>query len=370
MNSQTNKKNVEFSLLQDADIDDVIRFYNFIYKEDRNREKFIWEFFTAPAGKAIYVVAKDSETMKIVGTQCAIPLELITSDGTIMLTGKSEDTLVHPDYRGLSIFEKMYDLLFEKCKENGMHYIWGFTTAKKPFLKLGFDIPYDQSQSVMALHIKTSYEYLSGLNPKNNFSSLLKIRALCVFSKLLSYKRFLKSEKFLDRKFTYTETGRTVLKTIEPQVLMAAHNGFSIKQDRPYLTWRIETNPFHDKIFNLYFISKSAIVANIIFNHYKNGVWYLINDIYAVELTQKQKKAMFRKSVKLLLKQEKNSVKLIRTWDFSHNEQGINGIELRKDAGLMHIDRGISFVWKCLNTKDSLKVNDFNLSRIATQGKI
>jgi hypothetical protein len=370
MNMEKTKKNVEFMLLQDSDIDEVNLLYNTTYKEDRSREQFIWEFFSAPAGKAIYVVAKDSETKKIVGTQCAIPIEFITKDGTIVLTGKSEDTLVHPDYRGLNIFEKMYDLLFEKCRESGIQYLWGFTPAKKPFLKLGFEIPYDQSQAMMVIDSDKAYKFLSGLNPKNNTSDLLKIRMLCMLSKIIAVKRIFASEKILDHEFSMVESGREILKDIEPPVNMRVPFGFSIKQDRPYLTWRIGNNPFHDKIFNLYFISNSKIAANIIFNHYKNGVWYLISDIYAEDLSQKQKQAMFRKAVKQLLLQEKNSVKLIRTWEFSHNEPGKTGIGIRKSAGFKFVNRGISFVWKSLDAKDLLQPTDFNLSRIATQGKI
>jgi hypothetical protein len=99
-------------------------------------------------------------------------------------------------------------------------------------------------------------------------------------------------------------------------------------------------------------------------------VWYLINDIYSEKLTRKQKQAMFRKALKLLLKKENDSVKLIRSWEFSHNVTGNEGIKIRKDAGLVHINRGISFVWKRLDDNDSLNTLDFNLSRIATQGKI
>ena len=85
-------RKVEISLLQESEIDEVIAFYNNIYKTDRTREKFIWEFLEAPAGKAIYVIARDLEHNNIVGTQCAIPIELLTDDGAVVLSAKSEAT--------------------------------------------------------------------------------------------------------------------------------------------------------------------------------------------------------------------------------------------------------------------------------------
>ena len=50
-----------------------------------------------------------SENNKIVGIQCAIPLEFTDVKGNVQLSAKSEDTLVDPAYRGQKIFERMYD---------------------------------------------------------------------------------------------------------------------------------------------------------------------------------------------------------------------------------------------------------------------
>ena len=362
-------KNIEISLLQESEVDEVILFYNVTYNQTRNREKFYWEFNDAPAGKAIYVVAKDADTKKIVGTQVAMPIELITDTGKTILTAKSEDTLVDPNYRGLQIFEKMYDFLFKTCIERGIKYIWGFTTAKKPFIKLGFDIPFSHSQSLMAIDISASYKYLANLNDKNNFSSLMKIRLLCIASKLMSLKNMFVSDKEIDANFSYLECDKAEIKD-NNQLIKADSKGFSIKLDLPFLLWRISNNLYHDKIYNIYFSDKKDLVANLIFNHHKDGTWYLINDTYAVKLSEKQKAAMHRKAIKLLLAKEKQNVKLIRTWDFSHNKLGNEEISIRKKAGYIHLERGVPFVWKTLDGNEKLNAADFNLSRIASQGMI
>ncbi len=38
--------------------------------------------------------------------------------------------------------------------------------------------------------------------------------------------------------------------------------------------------------------SNNKIVATYFFNLYKNGIWYLIQDIYSPELSQKDKKTI------------------------------------------------------------------------------
>ncbi len=359
--------NIVISLLQDSEIDEVVNFYNLIYGENRTKEKFIWEFYEAPAGKAIYVVARDINAQKIVGTQSAIPIELITEQGIVILTAKSEDTLVHPDYWGQNIFENMYQLLFEKCREYGIKYLWGFTSARKPFLKLGFSIPFNHSQSLMVINIFSSYRYLSKLNSKNSFISLFKILSLCFVSRIISLKKNFISTKLIDKKFAYSIYDKSEIKD-NSLVPIRNSNGFWIKQDLAFLKWRIATNPYHEKIFNIYFSSSTDIVANLIFNYHAHGVWYLIFDQYSDTLTENERKMILKKTIKLLL--ERHLVKLIRTWDFSHNAFVKHEIKIRKQEGFVHLDRGISFVWKSLDADDPLNATDFNLSRIATQGTI
>lgn len=96
--SITMSKNVIVALLDDSDIEQVNVFYNKFNKTNRSISDFIWEFKQAPAGKAIYVIAKDADSNRIVGTQCAIPIYLYTHAGEVVLSAKSEDTLVDPEY--------------------------------------------------------------------------------------------------------------------------------------------------------------------------------------------------------------------------------------------------------------------------------
>ena len=154
-------KNINIRLIQDSDIDLINEFHNRIYQDNRTKEDFIWEFYNAPAGKAIYIVAEDLAKNKIIGTQCAIPIILKKADGKEILSGKSEDTLVDPEYRGMQLFEKMYSSLFSECRKSGINYIWGFTPALKPFIKIGFEAPYLHHQSLMTINIIKSYKYLS-----------------------------------------------------------------------------------------------------------------------------------------------------------------------------------------------------------------
>ncbi len=358
------KKQVEVALLQEKDIDELLVFYNRLYNENRTREKFTWEFFNAPAGKALYVIARDGETGSIIGSQCAIPIELVTAEGTVVLTAKSEDTLVDPNYRGQNIFEKMYQLLFDICRQQGIKYLWGFTSAKKPFLKLGFEIPFDHSQSLLVTNVFEAYRYLSTLNPGNKLPEKLKILSLCFFSALRALKI---QQAKLPKHFSVNLSDKNDF-YYDNEKTMPGTAGFRIRQHAAYMDWRIAKNPYHKEIFSINFSEGEKAKASLVFNHHKNGAWYLINDNYHEQFSLKQKTVLHRIALKQLCSRKK--VSLIRTWDFSHNSFGCEEIALRKKAGYIHLEKGISFVWKKLDETAPLNPADFNLSRLASQGTI
>ena len=364
------QKKIEISVLNDSDIDHVNDFHNSIYKSKRSRDEFLWEFINAPAGKAIYIVARDSDNKQIVGTQSAIPIVLITYSGEKVLTAKSEDTLVHPDYRGLNIFENMYQVLFKECKKKGMKYIWGFTSAKKPFLRLGFSIPFDHSQSLMVKNVLASYRYLADLTPGNSQLSRFKIFALCLLSWIYSNKKYRAYSKSNKEKFHSFVTDKSFVQDTSELLQNSIDEGYSINLDLTFMNWRLANNPYHDKLYSIYFSSESKNIAYFSFNHHKNGVWYLINDLYTNELSIQQKTFLLNNAVRILFKKEKANINLVRTLDFTHNKLGKQEVRIRKRTGFVHLNRGISFVWKSLDENNVLDPNKFHLSRIATQGVV
>ena len=87
-------------------------------------------------------------------------------------------------------------------------------------------------------------------------------------------------------------------------------------------------------------------------------------------LTEDQKTAILRKAVALLKDRKKHSLRLIRTWDFSHNEIHKTEVAVRKRAGFTQIKHGTVLVWKGLGGVPPLNPHHFILSRIASEGKI
>lgn len=102
----------------------------------RTASQWAWEYAASSSAPPAYVVA--THQGNIVGTQAYIPIEFLL-DGRRLLTGKDEDTLIHPQYRGLGLLDDMYRLLFRRAEEDGVELLWGFTnTANRPLLRNGY----------------------------------------------------------------------------------------------------------------------------------------------------------------------------------------------------------------------------------------
>lgn len=361
-------RNIKTRFLEERDIQAVNDLHNRLYNDNRTESQFRWEFFNAPAGKAIYIVAEDIDNKKIVGTQCAIPIILKGFKGRTFLTAKSEDTLVDPDYRGMQIFEKMYDMLFQACRNNGINYIWGFTSAMKPFKKIGFDLPFSHGQSLLVNKVMPAYDYLSKLNPSNTKKDKFKIYALCLLSKARAMNPFSWAFEKTNAVKDISSTVSKDLNAMIDTILDEHEKYFTFDETHSYIDWRINQNPYHDQVFSVDFTIDGELRANIIFNHHTNGVWYLIQALFDENLTDPEKTTFLSGAVKSLLKSK--SPALIRVWNFNSNKVNEQEIKILKKAGFFFLSRGVYFVWKDLELKKELDPKYFILSRMASQGVI
>lgn len=354
---------VEYRLANEDDYEKINAFYNRIYKENRTAEQFLWEFRDGPFGKSIYVVAEDDG--KIIGTNCVIPIDLIDANKKIIKSGKSEDTLVDPEYRGQQIFYKIYEFLFEKCKEANIQVIWGFTSAKKPFEKLGFDVPYSHEQSLAVRDIWKAYTYLSSLNPKNALTDKIKILGLSVLSRLKTLGRI--EQKNIVYKVKVNCQINTGVDELILKNQTISNSLFSIHQTPEFQDWRIYNNPNFYKVHTYSVYSKTEeLMALIVFNSHPNQVAYICQSTFHPDLKMREKVEILQSVTHMLFK---TGIKLVRNWVFKTNKVNIQEATIQNRAGYINIQRGIGLVWKNLSSVD-IEPENFYLSRIATQGVI
>lgn len=355
---------VTYRQASEADYPRINDFYNRIYAAQRTLAQFRWEFHDAPAGPSIYIIAEDGD--KVVGSQCVIPITLIDAEGRHIRSGKSEDTLLDPAYRGQGIFNKLYELLFQRCSEAGIQVIWGFTSAAKPFEKLGFEIPYAHLQNLAVHRILPAYRYLITLNPQNTALSKFKILGLSVLAKF----RFAFAGG--DARALAPYTLRTEPTPSGNEVLLMGQlqrqpGGFCILQDQAFQDWRVYQNPNYHAVRTYgYYDAQGQLMASIVFNTKPNQVAYLIQSLFHADLSAALVAAMLRGATQALFA---TGITLVRNWVFAHNAYQTAEVAAFEQAGYHTLARGIGLVWKPMDGYQ-LAPQGFLLSRIATQGTV
>lgn len=343
---------IEVRLANEGDIDQINAFYNRIYGKNRTKEQFNWEFNSSPAGKALYIIAEHGT--KIVGTQCAIPYFVINGKNESILSAKSEDTLVDPEYRGLSLFDKMYFLLFMECRRVGIHFIWGFTYAQKPFIKLGFEIPFQASMGLLVLKPFKAYSYYSRLAKNNSAVRKLKILALCC-------KSSFDSVLLLTKKYSNANCTDEQL-PLNSELINYIQNEkhFGLKLDEAFLNYRMYKNPYSSNYFQLSIVENGEIKASVYYT-VNNGLCYILH------LYIKDPVAGKNLVRNLMAHEHLKNCFTIRFWGFTHNEELKEETELLRSVGFTFLNNGISFVGLSLN-KEELNWSNFIVSRMASQG--
>jgi Acetyltransferase (GNAT) domain len=354
---------IRYGLLDDNSRNEVVIFYNEVYQAQRTKEKFDW-LMNGPAGKTIYVIARDTvNDNKIVGSQCAIPIYLANNFGKMVLTAKSEDTLVHPNYRGRKIFKYMYEVLFALCHKIGIEYIWGFTDAASPFKAIGFETPYSICKSYSILRLNALNALVSSNpNDKLHYSKAL---VFVLIAKIKSLKRHFFQTSLKD--FIVESIWIDHLETLQQNQYSTHDNLFFIPfKHQNYLEWRILNAPNADRfsVFSLRDVD-NILRGYILFSIDTENIAYLMLELYDEKLTEKEILSFLSYSARCLSKEK---VSMIKTWNFDTNIKNQETLLRHSKVGFWHVRPGMSLVWKNLGEGNSIEVKNINFNLLASLG--
>jgi hypothetical protein len=352
------ENNIVYRLADDKDIPGINSLYLSSYNRERTTEQFVWEYNSAPAGRAIYVVAELNG--KIIGSQCVIPYYCITRDNRKILTGKSEDTLVSHDQRGKGIFENMYKLLIEECEKRDIQFVWGFTYATKPFIKIGFEVPFAASMLLSALKPLEASRYFSSLSRDKSQISRIKILCMCYWS---YSKHILAKYNLNERKVTITQ--EEISLNSDSFNYLQDQNHFGLNLDKAFLDYRVNNNPYNKSYYCYTWRQNDIVKACIYFNITKDNVGYILHVFFDDSLSRRQASGFIRKCIE---ETELKSTSVARFWGFTHNSQNLAEVNHLLAAGFIKLNRGISFVFKKIKPNFNFDINHFVLSRMASQG--
>ena len=84
---------------------------------------------------AVFVQARSDG--RLIGTLALMPYPLVIG-GRVMMTGHAERGRVDPAYRGGGLFPALTEKCAQAAAAKGLQFIWGSTTGKMAFQRVGF----------------------------------------------------------------------------------------------------------------------------------------------------------------------------------------------------------------------------------------
>jgi GNAT superfamily N-acetyltransferase len=314
-------------------------------------------FLKGPFGPAIYVIAKDKNTNKIIGSQAAIPYQISNRNQDIIKTAKSEDTLIHPNYRGQKISTKMYDLLFQECKRKGIQLIWGFSALDRPFLRAGFEIPLHIQQAYFALSPKDTKAYFKKRKAPESFIDKIFLNAL-------SQMTILKSRMGLVKKRTLSEFEIVIEQTrnsenIQQSFKLLNEMDYTILQNLAFQEWRFKHHPNLKSSLSFFLKKESHVYGKIQIDI--KGKEASISQFYYEESLKDKLIVDFVFEVINKLREE--NLVVLSSWCFDKNSSNRKQMSLLKKAGFFVLNRGMHMVWKPLDPALKLSPEQILLSK-------
>ena len=231
--------------IRTADINEVISFHNDSTGDKRTPEHWIWEYKSNYPDLSVFTVVEDEGC--IGGTQGMIPI-YINVKGKRYLSGKSENSLLNPKYRGRTLFQELYEFAMSLSKAKNMHCVWGYTPAVKVWRnKLGFSV-YENVmyESILILNLRNALSAI--LKSRQTVARKIKLSLLTLFSYLYSliFRLSLGSQRQSSKmEFSIEPRLRRPddLNRLYGRLREKYPDLIHIDQDEKYIMWRIYNNP-------------------------------------------------------------------------------------------------------------------------------
>ena len=230
--------------IEDTEIEEVVSFHNLSYGDKRTPREWIWEYKGNYPDLFIFTIIMDDG--KVVGTQGIIPI-FLSVGGETHLSGKSENSLLDPKYRGGGRFKKLYDFAMTLCEARKMRCVWGFTSAVKVWRnKLGFSV-YEDAMYISTLVLRPRQFIISIRRSRQNtakkMAKSLAVMVLYLYSRArrLIHKCLKRTSRkiSIERRLRSASDVRELYKRLRVKYPDLIH----IEQNEKYVAWRICRNP-------------------------------------------------------------------------------------------------------------------------------
>ncbi|MFC1894036.1 GNAT family N-acetyltransferase, partial [Chloroflexota bacterium] len=248
MISELEQQGIELRLATPADASDLVDFHNAYYGTNRKPEHWLWQYHTYEPDKAVFVFAQHNGRVVATAGRMPIYMEIGTED---VLTGKGENALCLPAYRGTGIMRSIFKYRDENCTARGIQFAWGLSPTVEGAKKM--DRLYHQytRQSVGRVQVllRSGNIWLDMVARFQSSAPLWRrvgsVGKLILKSSLRTNGRTIPQ---IEKKRGYeVRKGRIPdgdLRGLSQRVKSKNENAICIRYDEKYLSWRIREHPF------------------------------------------------------------------------------------------------------------------------------
>lgn len=331
--------------------------YQLLTGRKRDSDQYSWEWLKNPydVNSKWVIFEKDG---RIVGHHGLIPTPLYVF-GETYLAGKTENTMLHPDYQGKHVYFPFERKFFEEAKE--IYKILFTTTGQGAPGKIREKLGYNKlSHWDRFIYYKIQYDHI---DPSDKIIKNTILNVIFVF-----YLSFLKTVNiFTNRKqvknleqyqFKISKTNNKIFEDIEK--LWKKNKNFytnTVDRNKKYLSWRIGKNPNHKHLI-ITLTKKNILLGYIILKPKDEKI--VIEDI----LVEKNKKIYFEMLLKYLREWLKNTeyksiLCYLITQNKSIKEALSNNLFISKKTLLIKREKGQPFYINCLVNIDDKKNQEF-----------
>lgn len=253
-----------------------LKLHQRLYKQKRTVKEWEWEHIkNSNEGSVFGVIVNDN---KIVGIQTMIPILLKCKECNIVKSGKSESSLLDPQYRGKGLFEKLYEYTIEESIKRGIKIMWGFTSAAKVWTKLKFQLSQCMKKYVKVVDLKTALIYIFSLREKRYIFMLYKlifVTTQYTFSRFVDI--FLKDNKTTNIRILGNLKNENDILDFQKRFLEEHPDIIIIDFNKEYINWRLKKNPYLN--YKIYYAYIGGVLTGYIFMSYKDSNRFYIADI-------------------------------------------------------------------------------------------
>jgi len=211
----------------------ILLLYNDAYQSKRSVSNLEWLYDENPMGKGtLFIALVDDE---VIGMQGIVKYQCWKSQKTIDMY-KSEDSLIHEDYRGKGVYKKLYQMVFDFIGETP---IWGLTDKKTILERTGLP---SEKRFIVAASVKGFVSPSTFKNENKRWAKTILYNRLNFITKA-GKNRLMDSTSFLTESisdFTDIEAFGRILSDQYPDAKVPILS-------KEVFKWRLIDNPKVDK---------------------------------------------------------------------------------------------------------------------------